>query len=79
MKLATGLVLSILTLNTLIFPSTKLEASGYQPDCGGYAYTDSGYSVTSSPLLPLVAVGAAVIIGVILYSGNHHHHHHHGH
>lgn len=79
MKLATRWIFSALTLSAFISPSAKLEASGYQPDCGGYAYTDSGYSVTSSPLLPLVAVGAAVIIGVILYSGNHHHNHHHGH
>jgi hypothetical protein len=76
MKMATRLILLTMALSTIISPAVKLEAYGYQPDGGGYAYVDSGYSVTSSPLLPLAAVSAAVSIGVILYSGNHHHHHH---
>lgn len=77
MKMTTRLILLTMALSAIISPSVKLEAYGYQPDCGGYAYVDSGYSVSSSPLLPLAAVGAAVIIGVILYSSNHHHHHGH--
>lgn len=76
MKLATRLVMTMMALSALVSPSAELEAYGYQPDCGGYAYMDSGYSVTSSPLIPLAVVGVAVIIGVLVYSGGHHHHHH---
>lgn len=76
MKLATRLLILMMALSAFVSPSAELEAYGYQPDCGGYAYMDSGYSVTSSPLIPLAAVGAAVLIGVLLYSSSHHHHHH---
>lgn len=59
------------------FSTSKLDAYGYQPDSLGYAYTESSYFCDSSPLMPVAAIGAAIIIGVILYSGSHHHSHHH--
>lgn len=80
MKTATRLALLTMAFSAMMSPTIKIEAYGYQPDAGGYAYVDSGYSVSSSPLLPLAAVGAAVIVGVVLYSNNHqNHHHHHAH
>lgn len=80
MKLASRLIASMAILSVFLPSAVKLEAYGYQPDCGGYAYTDSGYSVNSTPLIPLAVVAAAVIVGVCIYSSNHnHHHHHHGH
>lgn len=76
MKLATRLLLLTMALTAILSPGAKMDAYGYQPDGGGYAYVDSGYSVSSSPFIPLAAVAAAVIVGACLYSGNHHHHHH---
>jgi hypothetical protein len=78
MNFATRLIAIALMVSAFAVPLNKLDAYSYQPDGGGYAYVDSGYSVSSSPLIPLAAVSAAVLIGVLLYSG-HHHHHHHGH
>lgn len=77
MKMITRLIATSMALGAILSPGVKLAAYGYQPDAGGYAYVDSGYTVSASPLIPLAAVGAAVIVGVILYSGNHHHHHAH--
>lgn len=77
MKWTTWLIASLLLVNSVALPIAELNAYGYQPDSGGYAYTDSTYAVDSSPLMPVAAVSVAVIIGVILYSGHHHHHHKH--
>lgn len=77
MKMTTRLIALSMALSAFFAPSLKLEAYGYQPDAGGYAYVDSGYSISSSPLIPIAAVTAAVVIGVIIYSGNSHHHHGH--
>jgi hypothetical protein len=67
-------------MSTFVYSPTELNASGYQPDSEGYAYTQSTTAISNSSLIPVAAVATAVIIGVILYSGkNHKHNHHHTH
>lgn len=72
MKIFVLILASILFMTAPTIPSSHLEAYGYQPDSQGYAYAESTYVVNAAPLIPIAALAAAIIVGIILYSGHHH-------
>lgn len=68
-----NLAIATLAWATFATSAAPVEAWGYRPDTGGYAYQDSCCSPYLAPLVPVGVVVVGVIVGVVLRRGHHAH------